>query len=139
MLPQFAAHAAGGPATISPRSIPIRHPALISLISHSRAVAARVSTTTKHAVLDNGHTLRVAHLRKPIGHARDIVPSSCQRLPHGGRYSPLEPHKICGIGRADAPVHEARTLDGYLDLHPVVERIGQDLRVEHGLTVAAHV
>src|SRR5262249_61875227 len=106
MLPQFAANAAGGPATISPRTIPIRRLALMSLLSHTCAVAARVSATTKHAVLENGHALGVTHLREPIGHGSDVVPSSRQCLPHGGRHAPLEPHQVRGIGRVDAPVHE---------------------------------
>ena len=42
---------------------------------------------------------------------------------------------VAGI---DRPVHEARPLDRLLDLHAVVEDVGEPLGVEHGLAVAAH-
>src|SRR6266545_7195323 len=110
----------------------------MALISHSRAVSARIGTAAEHAVLQDGDAMGLPHLREPVRHGLDVVPTPSQSVARRERDAAFEAHEVSRIGWPDAPVHEARALDGFLYLHAVVERIAQDLRVEHGLPVAAH-
>ena len=68
-----------------------------------------------------------------------LWPLRDERLAHGRGHAALDPHLVRDVARIDGPGHEARPLDRLLDLHAVVERVGERLGVEHRLPVAAHV
>src|SRR5713101_6951231 len=139
MPPQLAAPAAAGRARANPRTIAINRTARMLLISHSRAVSARVCAAPQGAILQYGDGVGVALLREPVGYGQDVVAAAPQLFAHGNWDAALEPQQVRRVARVEASQEEARPLDRLVDLHAVVERVGEDLGVEQRLPVAPNV
>src|SRR6266496_544275 len=139
MPPQLAAHAAAGSASANPTTAAMNRMDRMSLISHSRAVSARIGASPQDTVLQYGDGMGLPFLAEPVRHGQDIVAAADEGLTHGDGHAALQPDQVRRVARFETSHEEAWPLDGLLDLHAEVERVGEDLGVKHRLPVTAHV
>src|SRR2546428_413938 len=102
-----------------------------------RAVAAWIGAAHERAVTPDD-PVGVADPREELGRRLHAVAPPFQRGHDAARHARLDVgrvRRLVGQERAD---QEARPLDRFLDVHAVLEDVGDDLGVEHRLTVAAH-